>query len=92
MKRVALQMLPVFVVGLVVLVLRRRGNGRSETVIAEPETSVPAVEVPEAVGYRVEGLHEADMSLDDELREEEEEHRHGALQHLSTQPLAPKMV
>jgi hypothetical protein len=93
MRRVVLLMLRVFVVGLVmlgVIVLRRRSQDRSEPL--KPGESLRNADVPGAVGHQVGRLSEADMTPYDELREEGRELRHGAVHHLSNEPLAPKMV
>ena len=104
MRRVALLTLPVFAVGVIVLavvLLRRRAHGTSEALFAEPDEPFSRVDAPEPVGQRVEAPEGADadsgtgpggVPLYEALRAEEEELRHGALQHLSTEPLAPKQV
>jgi hypothetical protein len=97
MKRVALLLLPVFVVGLVVLaviVLRRRSRARSETMIIESEESVLRTDPSEEVGHGAEEPRTppTELTPHGEVWEEEQELRHGALQHLSTEPLAPRQV
>jgi hypothetical protein len=119
MRRVALLVLPIVAVAFVVataVVVRRRRAEEDFAPRPEPEESVRRVDLPEAIGYRVEGLrdvHEhvaamprrgpeeaeaesrtrpSGLTLYDEQREEEEAARHGAVQHLSTEPLVPKQV